>query len=152
MSKLRKPPRTQQQKLRDALDAAHQALAACTPSGMWPNQQHAERFAAYSHALRAVVYYHLATHGWEPEPGSWSWDGYDRVFAFEYDGCAHLARSGDPLDRDRLWVRTLLSCDPKLDLDQELARLGTAASRYRDAVALMERETFRAHVRSARDT
>ncbi len=136
----RKLPRAQRQKLRDALDRARLALAAYAPSaGIWPNQHYIDRFNEYSRELLAIVTHRLAAPEWDLEAESWSWNGHDWLFTFNYEGRANLALSTDSLDRGLLWVRAKFSLDPKLDLDQELDRLGAAAARYRDAVERLER-------------
>lgn len=137
-----KPRRSQRQKLRDAVDDARGALEL-EPAGMWPTERRERLFADYSRAVHALVAHHLSAPMFDIEPESWSWDGYQLEFYFDYAGRLDLARSAENHhDADVMWCTARMRLDPKCDLDAELARIGKLASRYRERLEFLERETL----------
>lgn len=125
---MKKPRRSQEQKLREAIMATLVALRAIEPrrgiAGI--NLHYLDAFEKYSAALHALVEHACGLHIVD-----WDWDGYEGRFRFRWDFSAQLQQLNKAAyDTHFVAMSTHAQFDDAKPLDEELARLRAEAAHY----------------------
>lgn len=124
---MKKPRRSQEQKLREAIMNASVALRDTAPlRGRGVNQSYLDVFSKYSDAIKALVQHVCGLHIEE-----WSWDGYEACFTFKWGFAAQLQQPHKAeYDTRYVHMATRAQFDDEAPLDAELARLQAEAEHY----------------------